>query len=44
MAHPIAVRDLVEPVLGDHGTDPDRLEKDVEARIAGHGFNLLSNR
>jgi hypothetical protein len=43
IAHAIAVGDLVEAVLGDHGTDLYRFKEDVEAGVAGHGFNLLSN-
>ena len=40
IAHPVAVRHLVEAVAGGHGPDPDGLEQDVEAVIDGHGANL----
>src|SRR6267142_1566119 len=37
VAHPVAVGDLVETVLGHHGTDSHGLKEDVEARVASHG-------
>ena len=33
--HPVAVRHLEEPVARRHRADPDRLEQDVETRLAG---------
>src|ERR1700738_326942 len=36
VAHPIAVGDLVEAVLGDHGTDLYRFKEDVEAGVTSH--------
>jgi hypothetical protein len=36
VAHPVAVRHLEEPVSGRHRSDLDRLEQDVEARLASH--------
>ena len=38
VAHAAAVRHLEEAVAGRHGADLDRLEEDIEAGIAGHGF------
>ena len=40
IAHPVAVRDLVEAVAGGDGSDPNGLEQDVEAVIDGHGGYL----
>ncbi len=32
--HPVAVRNLEEAVARSHGSEPHRLEEDVEARLA----------
>src|ERR1700681_4019029 len=40
VTHPIAVRDLVEAVLGDYGTDLDGFKQNVEAGITGHCVTL----
>jgi hypothetical protein len=37
MAHAIAMGHLEETILRGDGTDFDRLEKNVVARVAGHG-------
>src|ERR1022692_4965107 len=42
ISHAIAMRHLIEAVLGDHGTDLDRLEENVVAGIAWHGEWILS--
>ena len=36
MAHAVAMGHLEETILGGHGTDADRFEKNVVARVAGH--------
>src|ERR1700704_5058260 len=40
VTHSIAVRDLVEAVLGDYGTDLDGFKQNVEAGITGHCVTL----
>jgi hypothetical protein len=40
MAHAGAMRHLVKAIWGRYGSDLERGEKEIETRVAGHGFSL----